>query len=276
MRADVDEAGEMSVRQTEKTITALLAAKHNNDIFVPQCKDGPSGSGVAKLDAWAMLRSYSRPCMYGYEIKISRSDFLQDTKWPKYLALCNELYFVTPTGLVAPEEVPEQVGLMWVAKTGTRIYTKKKAQHRQIDEPVLLFRYVLYSRARILDGEEYIGSSATREYWQRWLQKKDLDMEFGWKVGKNIARRVKEEINKVSDENKDLRREIEAFKEVSELLEELGIEAVSPWQVRQKLKAMAGGVPAVVKRQVEDGLRGAERLVDSLRAAQKVMEQGRE
>ena len=48
----------------------------------------------------------------GYEIKISRADFLQDKKWESYLKFCNWFYFVAPVGIIDPEELPESIGLI--------------------------------------------------------------------------------------------------------------------------------------------------------------------
>ncbi len=48
----------------------------------------------------------------GYEIKISRADFLSDKKWESYLKYCTWFYFVAPEGIIKKEELPEKVGLM--------------------------------------------------------------------------------------------------------------------------------------------------------------------
>lgn len=39
-------------------VVSLIAARHTNDVFVPECKDGPTwGGGAMRLDAWAMRKS---------------------------------------------------------------------------------------------------------------------------------------------------------------------------------------------------------------------------
>ena len=107
-------------------IAQLLAAKHADDVFVTECKDGPSTSGHIKLDAWAMRRSWAHPSFIGYEIKVSRSDFVGDTKWPQYLGVCNEFYFVCPAGIIRSEELSPEAGLLQIVSTGTRLLTKKR------------------------------------------------------------------------------------------------------------------------------------------------------
>ena len=67
-------------------LLALLAKKHSADVFVPECKTGGTWAGThLRLDAWAMRRSWTHPTVWGYEIKVSRSDFLSDDKWVGYL-----------------------------------------------------------------------------------------------------------------------------------------------------------------------------------------------
>lgn len=43
-------------------ILKLLAIKHSGDVFVPECKDGPTHYvSHSRLDAWVMARSWSKP-----------------------------------------------------------------------------------------------------------------------------------------------------------------------------------------------------------------------
>ncbi len=133
------------VRVTEQSIIDILAKKHIGDIFVPHCKTGP-WNGFAILDAWVMPFSWVKPII-GYEVKISRSDFLRDRKWTRYLEYCNVFYFVTPWGLIDSREVPEEAGLIWTTKTGEGIRYQKKAPSRWWHGiPQSVFKYVLMWR----------------------------------------------------------------------------------------------------------------------------------
>jgi hypothetical protein len=72
-----------------------------------------------RLDAFALNLYPSKEHMrIVYEIKVSRSDFQHEIKNPmkrkQGLELSNEFYFVTPVGLVRPEEIPEECGLIEV------------------------------------------------------------------------------------------------------------------------------------------------------------------
>lgn len=76
----------MKSREMVQVITDLLIARHAGDVFVPECKNGStwetyySDQRLLKLDGWAMKKSWKNPCMTGYEIKVDRSDFLNDEK----------------------------------------------------------------------------------------------------------------------------------------------------------------------------------------------------
>ncbi len=132
-------------------LVRLLAQRHAGDVFVPQCKDGPTvNAHVLALDAWAMNRSWAHPRTFGYEIKVARADFTHDAKWHGYLDLCSEFYFVAPCGLIDKSELPAEAGLLVPASTGGRLLTKKLAPRRDVVPPAELYQYVLMCRAEII------------------------------------------------------------------------------------------------------------------------------
>jgi len=206
---------------TESVITTLLANKHSEDVFVPQCKTGRSGIYCHIMDAWAMKRSWTSRCCTGYEIKVSRGDFLDDYKWFSYLPFCNCLYWVCPSGLIDPSEVAESTGLMWVSKTGTRLYTKKKAPHRDVVIDNDIFYYILMWRARVT--RENAGQDAT-QYWRQWLDNKRDDQALGYEVSRKIQQLYSDNVTKVKTENRRLAREIKALRDVQKMLKKLGVE----------------------------------------------------
>lgn len=69
-----------------------------------------------------------------YEVKVSRADFLSDMANPKkgqgYAELAEAVYFCTPQGLVAPEELPPGVGLLWETSPGCFVL-KKRAKRQK-------------------------------------------------------------------------------------------------------------------------------------------------
>ncbi len=214
-------------------IIDLIGKRHTDDLFVPECKDGPTwGGGHFRLDAWAMARSWANPCFTGYEVKKSRKDFLGDSKWHNYLPLCNRLYFVCPWELIKPDDLPKEVGLLWVAKTGSRLFQKKPAVHRVIEPPVELMTYVLMTRVQV--GRKWYEKPHDRaaevEKWKRWLATEYDAKETGHAAAQRIARITADQLCKADADLKEAERQRKHAEEVVKALREVGIE-ISRWDV---------------------------------------------
>ena len=81
----------------------------------------------------------------GFEIKMSRADYLADHKWPLYTQFSSSLSIACPHGLIQAEEVSKPFGLLWVAvergrETITWARKPKKFQHR--DSMAWVWRYI--------------------------------------------------------------------------------------------------------------------------------------
>jgi len=217
-------------------ILSLLATRHTDDVFVPECKDGPSQfTGHRRLDAWVMRKSWTNPQVTGYEIKVARDDYLNDDKWRAYLDCCNCFYFVCPWKMILPEELDDGVGLLWATSTGTRLVQKRKAKYRDVDIPESLFRYILMARVRVVkDGSGYEKGSETK-YWQQWMERRDQDKELGWNVSRKIKELVNIRISLVKAENVRLKKENEKLTAIKGLLEQMSIPSYA-WNFRDKFE----------------------------------------
>lgn len=254
---------------TAREIINLLAAKHSDDVFVPECKDGPTQTGShLRLDAWAMPKSWVRGKCIGYEVKVSRSDFLRDDKYDRYRDLCHELYLVAPKGVLSVEELPADVGYIEVSTGGKRLITKRKAVTRQIEWPVDLLRYILMCRSRI-GAERYEGDpSSRRRFWESWLEERKIDIDFGHRVSKRIGEAVRAEITSVRLENDRLKRENEMYADLKAQLDRLGIQQgsrYSSWSianaVREKLDEQRHVLSREARQAANDGIRALTRLI---------------
>lgn len=261
---------------TAQEITKALAARHTEDVFIPECKDGPSaGSSHLRLDAWAMRKSWSNPTTYGYEIKVSRSDFIRDDKWHRYLELCSMFFFVCPPGLIQPTELPENVGLLWTSQTGERLFVKKKAPYREVAVPETMYRYILMNRVGITRyySDHPRGSGA---WWKQWLERRDADLETGKLVGKKLRALVSEKVDKVQTENLRLQKMVENVEETIELLKKYGFDLrrgpVSEWTVRDRLKQMREMFPPHLLRMIEDAAIALDRISQQVRQEEKKLE----
>jgi len=233
-----------------KKITAtdllnLLKNKHANDVFIPQCKTGSTWVGKYQvIDAWVMARSWAHPITYGYEIKVNRSDFINDNKWQGYLEYCNELYFVCPPKLINPSEVSEDVGLLWSSQNCTRLYTKKKAPWRNVEIPENLYRYILITRMHITKCANE-NEKDSKKKWEEWLAKKEVNRSFGNMLGKKLRQVIDEKIIDVSNENEWLKRENAKLNEVKEFLNKLHVNIYSyrlENHIRDRLSQFDAGI----------------------------------
>lgn len=260
-------------------VISLLEKKHEEDVFVPECKTGPSqASSHLRLDAWVMKRSWSKPLVTGYEVKVSRSDFMRDDKWPGYMDYCNELYFVCPHGLIQPDELGEGVGLMWVTKTGTRLYTKKKAAHRDITIPDTLFRYILMSRAKIT--APHFGGRPhedNRIFWRNWLETRRLDQILGRQVSFAITQTIKERVIDAEAENRRLQEHIDRLERVKQFIESIGLDPDNPFEssprrIEKQLEELRSIVPDGLPWRIEmlaSNLKKIGEELEQLRAQEK-------
>lgn len=180
--------------ETERRITSTeikkaLAESHSKDFFLTEVKNGstyfPPAQGLLMFDGFAMTRSYTKPCIKIYEIKVSRSDFLRDNKWELYKQYCNELYFAVPKGLIDKTELPDDVGLIYYNRDGTRkLTTKRKALWRDIEEPVEVYKYLIYSR---LDPDRFPFYNDRKEWAEAYLQDKKDRKTIGYALGSKMA-----------------------------------------------------------------------------------------
>lgn len=150
-------------------IKRALAEKHYKDFFITECKSGPTqiaAAGTLKiLDGLAIKKSWTAPCFTGYEIKVSRSDFLRDAKFYTYEEICNCLYIVCPKGMIDRTELPESIGLMYYDPEKKTITTRKRAIYRKIEYTPELLLYIIFSR---LDSDRIPFFSDRRAYFEAY------------------------------------------------------------------------------------------------------------
>lgn len=247
--------------QSAKQIENLLARRHSDDIFIPECKDGPTHiANHLRMDAWSMKRSWTNSLSIGYEIKVSRQDFLNDQKWHNYLQYCNEFYFVCPSGLIDKSELPAEVGLLYVAKTGTRLFKKKPAQRRIVDLPESLLKYILICRADIR-SERYLDCKERNiSYWKNWLEEKKENQVLGYKVSSKIINYVE----RVRRENQLLKDKMCDYDEFMQRLKELGFDVSKPvngWEIKNKLTELLGQLPNNIEYDLERTAGGINQLL---------------
>lgn len=129
------------MRFHEGNITQALERKHKDDIFASQVKLGPAGSKI--MDAVAIKKTWSPKTVIGYEIKVTRNDFLSDQKHPLYMDHCHIFYFVAPKGIIKPEELPDGAGLLEINES-MKLRTIVKSKYRKIIIPEDIFFHIMF------------------------------------------------------------------------------------------------------------------------------------
>lgn len=242
-------------------IKAALAAKHADDFFLTEVKDGPTQSvrNHFKLDALAFKKSWANPAIIGYEVKVSRQDFQRDDKWPAYLPLCNQFSFVCPTGMIQPDELPQEVGLIYYNPEKGTLYTKRKAQYRLIDEPVNMYKYIMMSK---LDSDRHPFFSSRREYFEAMIEDKAVRGRLGYYVAKKVGKiieELEEKIRTLERENARFQNSADDMKNIKEIFAEAGIRMHWGWE-RELKERLTVGVSGEMTREIQSIKRAVERL----------------
>jgi hypothetical protein len=158
-----DRGEEMTANDTADKLLQLLRERHLRDVFVDECKNGPTWFGShRRMDAWAMNRSWTRSMFWGYEIKTSHADFMKDDKWEDYLPLCTRFYFVAPLGLIDPTEVKSPAGLLVPSRHWKRLNKAKHAEQLHagnhiysLPEFAAMLLYIIMSRSIIVSPTKH-------------------------------------------------------------------------------------------------------------------------
>lgn len=204
---------------TAYDIKKALSVRHSADFFTTECMDGPARLGGFRFDAVAIAKSWSRPTFTGYEVKVTRSDFKADNKFYAYLPYFHELYIACPKGMIAREELPESIGLVWYDPETGAVRAKKRAVYRNIEINVEMLLHIFYSHVR---SDRIPFSSSRAELCQRVLSAKQMERNIGRQLGTIMAQKIEEQeklLRRYEHKSGDLKK----LETVEKVLEEHGI-----------------------------------------------------
>lgn len=205
---------------TSSQIKHALASRHSRDFFITEVKDGPSGEGYLRMDAVALAKSWAHPSITGYEVKVARRDFINDTKWPHYLKYCNRFYFACPSeGVITREDIKSMdnssVGLLYVNSNGrTRIVVK--CVTRPVEYDPMFLMYIIMTR---LDNRQYPFFSSKRAYFEEFVASKISGRELAYQVRTALVAKLGEAEDKV----RRVERKEKNIEEIKIELEKYGI-----------------------------------------------------
>ena len=106
-------------------------------VYVPEFSFAGRRIDAAVIDT-------SKRWIRGFEIKLSRSDWLRDEKWQEYSRFCSSLSVVCPEGVIEEHEVESPFGLLWVMnEPGFPVrWVRKPKRFQRRDALAWLYTYV--------------------------------------------------------------------------------------------------------------------------------------
>ena len=270
---------------TETEIYNVISKKHKlrGDFILRECKNGytqMAAPGVlSKFDVWVMARSWTNPCITIYEIKSARSDFLRDTKWPKYLDYCNQFAFACEPGVIDPDEVQIGVGLYYVKPDGY-IRAAKKPLYRTVEISADMYKYIIMCRLdnddRPMTREEM--SEKRQEKLRAWVEGKIESKDLGYLVCSKLIKKVQEFDAKMAGKEKSIQY-LEArekdYEEILKVLREEGMirstySGSAAIEIKQYFQAKNPARSRVITRTIAD----LENVLGYLKILSKEDEQG--
>ncbi len=258
----------MEIKVRSDMILRQLRKRHVNkarldDVFLTEVKNGqsyvPQGQ-LLILDALAIRKSWAKPCFTGYEVKVSRSDFMRDQKWPGYMQYCHEFYFACPKGLIKLDELPKDVGLIYYNPEKDSISTKRKALYRPIEISQEMLMYIIMSK---FDSDRHPFFSSQRELLEAWVKDKENMTELGHIVGTKMAQRLSDlerENKRLKAKNEWLTQESKLLNEIRDVLLAHGIRLYRGEWAKQLDKALKSSLPPNIAANIDQLTQVVEKL----------------
>jgi hypothetical protein len=204
------------MKTTSDEICWALSEKHQKDFFLTEVKTGPTWNAkpgeLSKIDALAMKKSWAKPCLTAYEVKVSRQDFLNDHKYHAYFDYCHVFYFVCPNGIIKSDELADEIGLLWYNEG--KITTKKKALFRPITIPASMLYYIVLSR---IESDRHPFFTSEKAYQEAFLRnQKDAEL-----LRFKVESKAVEDIVALKKKIEELERKIEHGKKSADQMNEV-------------------------------------------------------
>jgi hypothetical protein len=180
-----------------------------------------TGSRVSRhADAVAMgIWPSNGHAVHGFEIKVSRADFLSELKDPTksqaVFKFCNRWSVVTPTGLIKAEELPATWG--WMTFDGSTMRTVKQAP--MLKPEALTAGFVAAMLRRAGEADNKLLDSALHSARQKWSAETEDRVRKGIENHKAKARDTAE-VNA---------RKLAAYESVFGTMSQWEIEALAPY-----------------------------------------------
>lgn len=184
-------------KNTEKTKSSDIIAAlkdryyYNSCGFFTEVETGIDDiSRGYRIDAVLLHRADRKISLEGFEVKISRGDFLRDTKWQFYKDYVNALSVVCPLNMIRPEEVPEEFGLMYYSPKTHKVRFKRRPQVNpdadiQSVKDTLLTKLSYMNTSRTYRYDKFPNAEA---YVKGKEMYEDIGRVFGTRMAKDLQK----------------------------------------------------------------------------------------
>lgn len=154
------------------------------------------------VDVLAIFKSYTRPIVRIYEVKITRSDFLRDVnagKFLKYKETCNQFYFAAPAGLIPRNDLPDGCGLISYGPNGWKSVKSAPMQDFELPRDVMT--------ALLLKGyQDHFARyrQIERDKFKEYRGLREATYSFGVRLSRDIV-----DSRQYVEEARELKRKVE-------------------------------------------------------------------
>lgn len=180
--------GAIDMRLTEEDLFKCLSVKFNSSEYalLPQVRDSTGSNAQRTADAIALSLWPSRGLhLHGFEIKVSRGDFIKEIKTPEKAECiskyCHFWWIVVPDGLVSKEEMPVNWGLIYAIPEKKDVKIVKKAELLTPVDPSMSFWAAVLRRAQATITEDSIRTRVRNEIglseFNRGVKSAERDIE---------------------------------------------------------------------------------------------------
>lgn len=187
--------------------------------------------GDLRLDGVGIEWAHSNLWVHGYEIKVSRADWLRDAKFERYRPYCDTLTVVCPKGLIDRREMPGDIGLMWYDPESDTLRCRRRPGYDApgVDTGPLKDRLLReVARGFIGPAAGRYGHYATaREY----VEQKTAMQNIGLALGSKLAWRIQELEQRLEpDHMRRVNAKAEAYDRLADLLSHRGYTGLPDWR----------------------------------------------
>lgn len=205
-------------------ICGLLTNRHMSDLTLEELML-PNGM---RMDFFAMSSPHSMyHSLTGYEIKVTRSDWLNDMKYKDYVQYCNYFYIVAAPRCVLPEEVPPNMGFIEMTSTKSRLFTKRKAPAFDVKN-LRILTYIIWTLTGKFQWRAGDRNKLVTNFEDYVKGKKHLH-----ELGVSAAYKIRHDLKTFEDRKTQLeqdRRDIKELVSLKEYLEYTFPDVLKSWQ----------------------------------------------